>query len=145
MGITKANGLDPAWGFMATRAVVVNGVQYQIGDPVDTSNLSFRRVRQMMDNRQIAPYAGVRVAVDEGGIERDRGAPQPQAKPVDEAPTQPQEADSSKAVTVAVSAEHRGFGRYTIRRVDTGEVVAEGVYKADADLMVARGVEVAAA
>lgn len=107
---------SPSYEFRATRAFVMQGVEYLMGTPIDKAGIEVRRLRQMYDSRMIEPVLDAEPAQ----------APKAPAK---KAVARPEKADAAKveqppaeATTSALRIDYRGFGRYFVIDAEGKEV-----------------------
>lgn len=113
---------------MCIRPFVMEGVEYRHDQPVDTTGVEVRRLRQMYDARMIDPVKHEQVAA----LLQSKPAPKAQSKPAKpaQAPA-PASAPSPVAAAPAVAApaapgglraEHKGFGRWFVLDAAGAEV-----------------------
>lgn len=128
---------SPHYDFVAARVVTINGQNLVPGDPVDTSDLSVRRLRQMYENRMITPVAPASLAGIASAQEPAQAAQEPDGEPeATDTQDEPVEA-TDEAPLPAVggkTVEHRGFGRYYVLDAD-GTEIAGPLSKAAANAM----------
>lgn len=109
---------SPSYEFRATRAFVMQGIEYTLGTPIDKAGIETRRLRQMYDSRMI-----------EAILDEAPTAPAPAKAPAKKAEPKAQKAEPAKveqqapeATKSALSVDYRGFGRYFVIDADGKEI-----------------------
>jgi len=109
---------SPSYEFRATRAFVMQGIEYTLGMPIDKAGIETRRLRQMYDSRMIEAI------LDEAPV-----APAPKKAPAQKAEAKAQKAEAPKvdatpteASKSALSVDYRGFGRYFVIDAEGKEI-----------------------
>lgn len=101
---------SPSYEFRATRAFVMQGIEYTMGMPIDKAGIETRRLRQMYDSRMIDPI------MDEApAAQAPAKAPAKKAeKKAEKAEPAKVEAPAPEANKSAKRIDYRGFGRYFV-------------------------------
>jgi ribosomal protein L12E/L44/L45/RPP1/RPP2 len=109
---------SPSYEFRATRAFVMQGIEYTIGMPIDKAGIETRRLRQMYDSRMI-----------EAILDAAPAAPAPAKAPAKKAEAKAQKAEAPKVEATpteanksALSVDYRGFGRYFVIDAEGKEI-----------------------
>ena len=109
---------SPSYEFRATRAFVMQGIEYTMGTPIDKAGIEVRRLRQMYDSRMIEPIMDAAPA-----------AQAPAKAPAKKAENKAQKAEPAQveqqpteAQTSALRVDYRGFGRYFVIDADGKEI-----------------------
>lgn len=103
---------------MATRAFVMQGIEYKFGDKLDTSAIEVRRLRQMYEQRMIDPILDA---------EPPKKAATPPKKPEGKQPPQePAKAPQKAEAPVLDGFKNMGFGKWY--RVDAEGNKLEGPF-----------------
>ena len=109
---------SPSYEFRATRAFVMQGIEYTMGKPIDKAGIEVRRLRQMYDSRMI-----------EAIMDAAPAAPAPAKAPAQKAEKPAQKAEPAKVEAPAPEAnksalrlDYRGFGRYFVLDAEGNEI-----------------------
>jgi hypothetical protein len=109
---------SPAYQFRATRAFVMQGIEYTMGTPIDKAGIETRRLRQMYDSRMIEAI------LDEAPVaQAPAKAPAKKAEPkAVKAETPKVESKPAEATNSALRVDYRGFGRYFVIDAEGKEI-----------------------
>lgn len=109
---------SPSYQFRATRAFVMQGIEYTMGTPIDKAGIEVRRLRQMYDSRMI-----------EAILDEAPAAPAPTKAPAKKAEPKAVKAETPKveinpteATNSALRVDYRGFGRYFVIDAEGKEI-----------------------
>lgn len=102
---------SPSYEFRATRAFVMQGIEYTMGTPIDKAGIEVRRLRQMYDSRMIEAI------LDEApAAKAPAKAPAKKVEPAKVEQKAPEANQSAKRV------DYRGFGRYFVLDAEGNEI-----------------------
>lgn len=102
---------SPSYEFRATRAFVMQGIEYTMGMPIDKAGIEVRRLRQMYDSRMIEAI------LDDAPV-----AKAPAKAPAKKAETAKVEHKAPEANQSALRVDYRGFGRYYVIDAEGKEI-----------------------
>lgn len=109
---------SPAYQFRATRAFVMQGVEYTMGMPMDKAGIETRRLRQMYDSRMIEPILDEE-PVAQAPMKASAKKAEPKAV---KAETPKVESNPAEATNSALRVDYRGFGRYFVIDAEGKEI-----------------------